>query len=77
MSHSSADKLVKMANQIGQFFSAQRHADPVAGAAEHLHKFWDPRMRAAIIEHLNKNGGAGLDPVPLEAVKALAKAGKQ
>ncbi len=74
MSHSSAEKLVKMANQIGTFFASQRHSDPVAGTLNHLHRFWDPRMRAGIIEHV-KNGGAGLDPVPLEAVKNLA-AGK-
>jgi formate dehydrogenase subunit delta len=71
MSHNSADKLVKMANQIGKFFAAQRHSDAVAGTAEHLKKFWDPRMRAGIISHL-EHGGAGLDPVPLEAVQKLA-----
>jgi len=60
-----------MANQIGQFFATQRHADPVALAADHLRKFWDPRMRAMIVEHV-EHGGQGLDPVPLEAVKALA-----
>ncbi|HEY8262218.1 MAG TPA: formate dehydrogenase subunit delta [Methylosinus sp.] len=71
MSHNSADKLVKMANQIGKFFAAQRHSDAVAGTAEHLKKFWDPRMRAGIIAHL-EHGGAGLDPVPMEAVQKLA-----
>jgi len=73
MSHSSAEKLVKMANQIGTFFAAQKRTDAVAGTAEHLRKFWDPRMRAGIIDHV-AHGGAGLDPVPLEAVKALAGA---
>jgi formate dehydrogenase subunit delta len=72
MSHSSADKLVKMANQIGQFFAAQRHSDAVAGTAEHLKKFWDPRMRAGIIAHV-EHGGSGLDKVPLEAVLKLAE----
>jgi formate dehydrogenase subunit delta len=71
MSHSSAEKLVKMANQIGQFFAAQRHSDAVKGTAEHLRKFWDPRMREKIIAHVT-HGGAGLDPIPLEAVKTLA-----
>lgn len=75
MSHRSADKLVKMANQIGQFFSAQRHSDAVAETADHLLKFWDPRMRDGIIAHV-KHGGAGLDEVPLQAVKRLAAAEK-
>ncbi len=70
MSHDSAQKLVKMANQIGAFFAAQSQ-DQVAGTVEHLKKFWDPRMRSAIIDYVN-HGGAGLDPVPLEAVKILA-----
>lgn len=73
MSHSSADRLVKMANQIGKFFAAQRHSDAVAGTAEHLKKFWDPRMRAGIIAHV-QHGGAGLDEVPLAAVQKLAGA---
>lgn len=71
MSHSSADKLVKMANQIGKFFAAQRHSDAVAGTAEHLKKFWDPRMRDGIIAHV-QHGGAGLDEVPLQAVQKLS-----
>ena len=43
-------KLVMMANQIGKFFAPQKTVDPVAGIADHLEKFWDPRMRSAIIE---------------------------
>ncbi|HEX9555043.1 MAG TPA: formate dehydrogenase subunit delta [Reyranella sp.] len=45
----SADKLVKMANQIGKFFTPPRGSDAAAAIADHLQKFWDPRMRAAII----------------------------
>lgn len=72
MSHSSAAKLVRTANQIGKFFSAQRHSDAVAGTADHLRKFWDPRMRELIIAHV-RSGGAGLDRVPREAVERLAE----
>jgi formate dehydrogenase subunit delta len=67
MSH---DKLVYMANQIGKFFASQGHDKAVAGVAEHLAKFWDPRMRAAIIAHLDA-GGVGLDPLVYEAVDRL------
>ena len=42
-------------------FASQGPDKAVAGAAEHLAKFWDPRMRAAIIAHLDA-GGVGLDP---------------
>ena len=63
-------KLVMMANQIGKFFVPQRNADPVAAIAAHLERYWDPRMREAIIAHL-KAGGADLDPPVREAVARL------
>jgi formate dehydrogenase subunit delta len=66
----SPDKLVYMANQIGKFFASQGHDKAVAGIAEHLAKFWDPRMRAAIVAHLDA-GGVGLDPPVREAVDRL------
>jgi formate dehydrogenase subunit delta len=66
----SPDRLVSMANQIGVFFESQRRRDPVAGIADHLKKFWDPRMRRAIMAHA-EDGGDGLDPVVLQAVRAL------
>jgi formate dehydrogenase subunit delta len=67
-------KLVMMANQIGRFFVPQRGADPVAGIADHLKKFWDPRMRAAIVAHLEA-GGAGLDEPVRAAVSRLKEEG--
>ena len=70
----SADKLVMMANQIGRFFTPQRDADPVAAIADHLEKFWDPRMRAAIVAHLAA-GGAGLDG-PVRAAVGRLKVAK-
>jgi formate dehydrogenase subunit delta len=66
----SPDKLVYMANQIGKFFASQGHDKAVAGVADHLARFWDPRMRAAIIAHLDA-GGSGLDPPVREAVDKL------
>lgn len=68
------DKLVYMANQIGKFFASQGGDQAVAGTADHLRKFWDPRMREAIVAHLDK-GGQGLDPVVREAVAQLKQAG--
>lgn len=69
----SVEKLVYMANQISKFFASQGHAVAVAGTADHIEKFWDPRMRKAIFAHL-KEGGAGLDPVAHEAIERLAAA---
>jgi len=69
----SADKLVMMANQIGRFFAPQHRGDAVAAIADHIEKFWDPRMRAAIVAHLAA-GGAGLDGPVREAVGRLKEA---
>lgn len=66
----SAEKLVMMANQIGAFFVTQKHGDAVAATVDHLQKFWEPRMRAAILAHLAA-GGAGLDSVVRDAVARL------
>jgi formate dehydrogenase subunit delta len=73
---SSPDRLVYMANQIGKFFTSQGAGKAVPGVAEHIKKFWDPRMRSAILAHLDK-GGAGLDPDVKEAITTLRKAGTQ
>ncbi|WP_373064754.1 formate dehydrogenase subunit delta, partial [Zavarzinia sp.] len=43
-----AQKLVRMANQIAAFFKAQGAASAPAEIADHLVKFWDPRMRSQI-----------------------------
>jgi formate dehydrogenase subunit delta len=69
----SPDKLVYMANQIGKFFTSQGEAEAAAGIADHLKKFWDPRMRAQILAHLDA-GGQGLDPHVRLAVESLKRA---
>ncbi len=69
-SQSHRDKLVYMANQIGAFFKSQDIETASAKIAEHITKFWDPRMRRAIIAYLDA-GGADLDPAARRAVEAL------
>jgi len=62
------ETLVRMANQIADFFKVQPETEAVAGAADHIRKFWDPRMRTKMREHL-KNGGEGLSPLAREAAE--------
>lgn len=69
----SPDRLIYMANQIGKFFQSQGEGKAVAGIADHIHKFWDPRMRKAIFVHLD-SGGAGLDPEVRDAIETLKNA---
>ena len=64
------DNLVKMANQIGDFFESM--PDPVEaqeGIATHIKKFWEPRMRKAIMEHIDA-GGEGMKDIVVEALRA-------
>jgi formate dehydrogenase subunit delta len=69
----SPDRLIYMANQIGKFFNSQGHDKAVPGIAEHIKKFWDPRMRTAILAHLDK-GGEGLDRFVRDALATLKRA---
>ena len=69
----SPDRLIYMANQIGKFFESQGHDRAVPGIAEHIRKFWDPRMRSAILAHLDA-GGMGLDPDVRDAIATLKAA---
>jgi formate dehydrogenase subunit delta len=66
------ENLVKMANNIGEFFSAEPDAEVgIAGVADHLRRFWESRMRIAIIQHYQA-GGAGLSDIARSAVAKLA-----
>lgn len=66
----AVERLVYMANQIGKFFASQGADEAVSGTADHLHKFWDPRMRKMILDHAAQ-GGEGLDPLVKQAVEQL------
>lgn len=67
------ERLCDMVNDIANFFAVEPdRAVGVAGVAEHLRKFWDPRMRKQIIAHLSA-GGAGLGPLARDAVATLAR----
>ena len=73
----SPDRLVYMANQIGKFFESQRANEVVPGIANHIRKFWDPRMRTAIFAYMDA-GGEGIDPPVREALDRLqADAGQK
>jgi formate dehydrogenase subunit delta len=71
--HAGAEHLVKMANDIGDFFRAEpEREDAIAGIANHIAKFWTKRMRAKLDSHLKRDGDSGLDELPREAVRRLA-----
>jgi len=64
--------MLRMANQIADFFRSYPHDEAVKEAATHLNNYWDPRMRKHLFEHLAK-GGEGLDPLIIEAAAQIRK----
>lgn len=68
----SVESLVKMANDIGNFFASEPDdATAIAGIANHVRRYWEPRMRRQIYAHLAA-GGNGLNELARAAVQLLA-----
>ena len=66
----AAATLVRLANRIGEFFAAfPEREEALDGIAQHLAKFWEPRMRRTLYAHLDGAAqGGGLAPLVREAV---------
>ncbi|WER46642.1 formate dehydrogenase subunit delta [Cupriavidus sp. WKF15] len=63
------DNLITMANQIGSFFEAMPdREEALADIAGHIKRFWEPRMRRALLGHVDADAGAGLLGIVQEAV---------
>ena len=67
MSH---NRIAYMANQIATFFLSKPHDQALEGFAEHINKFWDPRMRRQLLAII-ADGGEGLKPLVLEAAPTI------
>ena len=65
-----SERMVHMANQIALFFQLSPHDEAVAGVADHLKQFWEPRMLRQLHAHVAE-GGAGLHALVLDAAKTL------
>ena len=70
---SDPDQLVKMANEIGHFFSADpSREDGVNGMAQHIKNYWTRRMREKLTAQLAR-GDAALDDLPRAAFRRLSE----
>jgi formate dehydrogenase subunit delta len=67
------EKLVRMANQITDFFRPYPEEKAIVGVQEHLRSFWTNRMRKELADYAAA-GGAGLHPQVLEALRREAAA---
>lgn len=69
----NVERLVAMVNDIADYFGVESDRTAAAdGVAQHLKRYWDPRMRRQIVEHLT-DGGAGLSPLAAEGVRRLGE----
>jgi formate dehydrogenase subunit delta len=66
------DKLVRMANQIGDFFAVQPEAGRAEGVATHLKKFWTPKMIDEIVARAG-SAESGLNATAAQGVNLLKK----
>ena len=66
----NTEHLVQMANSIGDFFAAMPDADEARrDLAAHIHRYWEPRMRRSILEHIDRRSGEGLQAIVLQALR--------
>jgi formate dehydrogenase subunit delta len=66
-----ARKLVKMANEIASFFAAEPdHQVAVEGVANHIKRFWEPRMRRDILRALDGGPDHGMHELVVEALRS-------
>jgi formate dehydrogenase subunit delta len=70
VSTAKVDKLVRMANQIGDFFGPMGEEAATRGVANHLNRFWTPKMIRELVEHADSVHN-GLSSVTARAVMAL------
>ncbi|HWU83849.1 MAG TPA: formate dehydrogenase subunit delta [Rhodocyclaceae bacterium] len=71
---SQIESLIKMANQIGGFFNSYTDRELARReVANHLEKFWEPRMRRSLLDYNDKHRTLNNDLLPLvrEALKIL------
>ena len=64
--------MLRMANQIASVFHGSGPEAAIRDAAEHISKFWDPRMRTMLLAHIEK-GGEGLDATIVKAAGLIKK----
>lgn len=71
MSHDQLEKkLIRMGNQIATFFSSQNDSNAALGVAEHINKFWDPRMRKQLFEIADQSTD-GFQPLLVDALPKI------
>jgi formate dehydrogenase subunit delta len=64
------NNLIRMVNRIGAFFAAMPNRDEAMNdIAQHVRRFWEPRMRRQLFEHLDQHQGEGVDELVVSALQ--------
>jgi formate dehydrogenase subunit delta len=71
-----AHHLVTMVNEIAAFFVGEDPGKAADNVANHLRRYWDPRMRKQILQHIS-DGGEGLSPVAQAGVALISEHSSQ
>ncbi len=66
----SPEHMVHKVNQIALYFASFPREEAIAGIADHLKKFWEPRMRRQLYAYI-ANGGEGLHELVPPAAEVL------
>ena len=71
--HDSSAALVKMANDIADYFHSEKDRTlAVEGIVGHIRRFWEPRMRRKILAHYAEHQGEGLNELARAAIAKLS-----
>jgi formate dehydrogenase subunit delta len=64
--------MVRMTTQISEFFKTYGEQEAIEGIADHINKFWEPRMRRDFFV-LVDSGGAGLSELVKKASTTIKR----
>jgi len=66
----STENLIKMANQIGDFFRAYPDSEQAKqDIASHIKRFWSKAMRQELMAYVNQGHGSDLQPIVDAAIR--------
>ncbi|PRC91656.1 formate dehydrogenase subunit delta [Solimicrobium silvestre] len=66
----NVENLVTMANQIGSFYETMPDRNQaLKDISGHLKKYWEPRMRRALLEHIDVDEETQLSPIVMESIR--------
>lgn len=65
-----AERIVDLANRIGDFFQAYPdRQEAMDGVAGHIRRYWEPRMRHQLLALVDAGGATGLSDLLAATVK--------